>query len=473
MAIAKYFIPVIFLFISIFGYVGGDCNTIRFCVYVLLIYNILSALSDIRANFLFLAFQVTFFTFLLGSDFASLFAQSSELKVNVLDQFNNDTKCHVYFVLYLSLICFFAGYNGNNSNDNFRNYCLSFDINTQYISALRRYSKKFMYVCYVFAVAVELEKLLFVQTVSYVDYYLTYSSHLPIIVVKLGTFYETFFMIYLATLPRYKECKVPILLYAIVSCMTLGYGQRNGVMLSLLFIAFYAMFREKLQCYHEYEEWFSRKRMLAMFASIPFLIVFLYAFNYLRNDLTVDTYKSGFDTMLAFFSQQGGSVQIIGLEKNFSDLHYFPNSHLYSFGSIVDLYQNNFIFKQLGLAPGWEPKSYELAVNGYNFGETMTYLYRPDLYYAGFGLGSCYLAEMFHDFGFIGVIVINLLYGYILKRISSFDIKNVWYLFVFLIILTNILYAPRAGALSFVNAFFSVSITGLAFIMHLLVKNKK
>lgn len=464
-------IPIILYVIAIVLYFIMDIDIMRLFVYVVMIINVVPKIRNVKRNFLFLSFHFTFFLFLLGSDFASFFSVDKELKINVLDQFSEQTRFHVYFLLALSLISVEMGYNFKQLSKNTGITCDFSKIRTPYVYRIQNISKKMMYLFSLFAIATEMEKCIFVQTIGYVDYYLTYNSHMPMVIVKLGTFYTTSFFIYLATLPSKKHAKKSLLLFLFIGILSLGYGQRNGAMLSIIIVLFYLNFREIIS--NGTERWISKRLKYVIVCSFPVLILFLYAFNSIRNDMVATTYTNTIDNFLAFFSQQGGSVQIIGMQKDFANANLIPEAKYYSFGTLIDFFQQNAFAKLLGTSPSYEPKSYELAMYGHHFGETMTYLYRPDLYASGFGLGSCYIAEIFNDFGFWGVISLNFLYGLIFKISNYIKITSIWKIFALLVVVKYIIYAPRSGAMDFLTSFFTFSVTGFAFLLHLYAKIKE
>lgn len=461
---------LILYLIAILLYLTKDTEIIRFFVYAVMIINTTPKFKDIKKNFLFLGFHFTFFLFLLGSDFASFLAVDKELKINILNQFSEQTRLHIYFLLALSIISIAFGYSLKKPSTKGL-ICDFGKMNTQYAYNIQKISRKLMYLFSVFTILIELEKCIFVQTIGYVDYYLTYNSHMPLIVIKLGTFYTTCFFIYLATLPSKKEAKKPLALFVFIGVLSLGYGQRNGAMLSIILVLFYLCFRESIS--QGNEQWISKRLKYIIICSLPAVVLFLYAFNSIRNNLDATTYSHPFDNFLAFFSQQGGSVQLIGMQKDFADAGLIPKRKYYSFGTLIDFFQQNVISKSLGVSPSYGAKSYELAMYGHHFGETMTYLYRPDLYAAGFGLGSCYIAEIFNDFGYIGVIALNILYGLVFRYSNQVRITNIWKIFALLVVTRFIIYAPRSGAMDFFTNFFTLSTTGLALIIHFYAKIKK
>ena len=204
--------------------------------------------------------------------------------------------------------------------------------------------------------------------------------------------------------------------------------------------------------------WINKKRIVITCLAIPFVLFSLYTYGSTRVNVAAEKHTNLRDNALAFFHQQGGSVRLIGYEKDFSDQNMFPQDVApYTFGYLIDLFQQNIIFKKLGIYPSYKPLSEELAMKGHNFSQTITFLHNPYYYSIGLGLGSCYIAEVHHDFGLPGVFLINFLYGMIIALFYRYALKNVWGLFAGFVIITSILYAPRAAALIFLNSLLSPS----------------
>lgn len=461
--------------IFIYCYSSGDVVATEYCTFGMLFFNIFFALQDIKRRFIFFAFQVTFLVFLLGQNFASLLATSDGVFLkSVEEEFSVRTQLYIYLALFLSLLGVFFGYAMNEQRkSNLKKMCV--DVSSIYIIKLRSYSKRFMYFFSVFAIAVIVEKAIFVQTVGYVDYYTTFHSFLPNFFYRFEALYEASLFLFLATFPRWEECRIALLIYFLIGCVSLGFGQRNGFVLNMLFLGIYFSIRHLYKVYGNSEVWINKKRMILVAVSIPFLLLFLYSFGSTRFENKAEDYGNPIDNTLAFFAQQGGSVRLIGYEKDFTDRGMFPSDvPPYTFGYLIDLYQQNALFKALGVYPSYKPQSAELAMKGHSFGNTITYLYDHIYYFAGFGLGSCYIAEVHHDFGLIGVFLISFLYGFIFSLVYKYATKNVWALFICFMTIMSILYAPRSAAIFFVNQLLAPSfIVFIAVVVLMMRKYQK
>ena len=118
-----------------------------------------------------------------------------------------------------------------------------------------------------------------------------------------------------------------------------------------------------------------------------------------------------------------------------------------------------------------------MALYGNNLGASISYIVLGSRYLNGHGLGTQYIAELFVDFGIIGIIIFNLFIGYILTRLTYIN-YNSCYKFAFLLsALSGILYIPRNFATTWiVNTFFSIQNWIIVIIVYMItnkiVKNK-
>lgn len=428
-----------------------NVSMIKFATFLLWANNVIFALKNTKKHIAFLLFNITFFTFLLGKPFAAIFATAPTLKEDLISDFALSTQLHIYTCLLISLVTLLWSY-----------YCFYPKTNTirstiyknePLIVVYRKFTSKLSYFFFVFALLVNIEKIIFVFSVGYIEYYTEYHTHLPIIIHKLANFYNLCFYFYLVTMPTKKEARIPIILYLLLGLSSLGYGQRNGLMLNMIMMVLYFFIREKLQIYGSNEHWITKKLKVYTYITIPFLLIFLMAFNDIRNNQEFSSAGTLWNNFLAFFHQQGISVSLIGYEKELHNL--FPQEFPYSLGYFVDRFTNIGFIQRLGIFPSYAPKSEELALYGHNFGETITYLQNPAQYFAGGGLGSCYIAEIYHDFGYLGVIGINVLYTFIFAKFDSLVGRNIWMTFCILVIIDRIFYSPRADALGCFTEFLS------------------
>ena len=85
-----------------------------------------------------------------------------------------------------------------------------------------------------------------------------------------------------------------------------------------------------------------------------------------------------------------------------------------------------------------------------------------NVYFRGGGLGSCYIAEAYKDFGYIGIIFFSILIGMLLFKFSNSNSQNVYLLCFMFIMQSNLLLAPRDAVFGFIcNTF---TITNLLYI---------
>ena len=474
MKILNLSILAIITFLTILFYDSNNVVGMEMCTLGMLLFNIIYSIQNIKKRFIFLAFQITFLSFLLGDNLAVLLEVGEGVFTKVIEEeFNTETQLYIYLLLFISLFGVFIGYS-LNERKKISESSAKIEIDSEYITQLRKYSKRFMYFFSIFALSLTIEKAIFVQATGYVEYYTTYTSVLPPFFHRFEALYETSLYLFLATFPRWKECRIPLLLYFLIGLFSLGYGQRNGFVLNTLFLCIYFSIRHLYKVYGDSEVWVNKKRILSLFIAAPFLVFFLYSYGSTRVDSEAKNYNNPINNTLAFFAQQGGSVRIIGYEKDFSDKGIFPKDvPPYTFGYIIDLYQQNALFKALNIYPTYKAQTVDLAMKGHNFGNTITYLYDSRYYFAGMGLGSCYIAEVHHDFGIIGVFIINLIYGLLFSLLYRYALNNTWYLFLCFLTIMNILYAPRSGALLFINNLLAPTFLIFILIIYLLTEKYK
>lgn len=452
---------IILLYFCI-SYASNNIQLLAYAVYFALLFNMAYAVLQFKKRFVFLCFNLTFFTFLVSQMMLSDLKLSSSFEQIFTSNFSDEIKMHIFSCLFLSLISVFWGYH-YCENKQHRKHYQTYNFTGNKILKLREISKKFMYFFLIFAFIENLEKAFHVQQAGYESYYTDFHSQLPFFVFRLAHFYELCVFLFLATLPPKKEVIKPLVIFFAIGCMSMGYGQRNGFVLNALFVAIYFVFRDFKKFYGAKDVWITRKLKYFVILGVPFLLIFLVVFGAARVNEKVDANLGVMDLILGFFYTQGTSYRIIGYDIEFAN--QFPSSFPYSLGYFVDLYQQNYFFKLLGVYPTYESHTMEAALYGHNYGDVITYLFNSTAYLNGAGLGSCYIAEIYHDFRFFGVIVLNMLYGVIMASLNRYALKSVWTLFLFFCVILNVLYAPRAAALTFLSEIVTISFILFFFVM--------
>lgn len=433
---------------------------INFCsdifVFVVAIIMCVSSIAfnirDINGKAVYIAFFSLIFLFLLSRDFISLILYG-ELALPFSQETNKRVLlCVLFSMFFLTL----GSYCSENYKVRFgKRYTISLDhsydnsYHSDLINEKRKIvSKTIMYISFMASFAVVVEQVMYVSALSYYDLYLTYSSKLPGIVVKFGDMYSIAFFAFLACLPTKKECKLPIALYALLGFISLGTGQRNQMIIHLIVIIIYLLYRQFLS--NGTEIWLPRKYMIAIVLCIPFIISFLYFWgNYRIGNSTQEVKYS--EILVNFLNGQGKSIDIIGYAMTYN----MPSGKLYSFGDIIDFFINSYFSKFVLGVKTYKQYTPEYALNMHSFGQYITYVVAPTKYLAGGGIGSSYIAEAYVDFGYWGIGVWSFVYGIILTQFSKIN-KHSWIKMSFLLFaISKILMAPRTSASGFIAATFN------------------
>lgn len=89
---------------------------------------------------------------------------------------------------------------------------------------------------------------------------------------------------------------------------------------------------------------------------------------------------------------------------------------------------------------------------GGSFTHTLGYTVMNSAYLAGRGTGSSYIAELYQDFGYTGIILGNILYSFLLARITkNEDNDSLLKKSIKFMIITQLLWAPRGSFTYFIS----------------------
>lgn len=362
-------------------------------------------------NVFFICFLASFFVFLISGDLAEeLFDKHYWL------QFGADATIHAHVCILISLIFLTIGYFLTKSP--IENPYNSDNQDTKIIS-LRRTSLYIYYATFGILLFDTINKAFFVAANGYISYYTSYSSILPNVIVQLGDFAPIALCSFLATLPSKKECKLPLIMYAIYAICGLLMGQRGALVYNMLFIIAYMFYRNKIE--NNNEVWISKRAIRIMILSLPVLIVFLYIYGFTRSGLDYSFDSIG-DTIVSFFVNIGASSKVI--KAGYVYQNEIPRFRLYSLGDTLNYFKYSKIFTVFTgvVYPGVHTADY--ALNSYSFDAFISYKYMTSNFLNGGGAGSSFIACLFADFGYFGVAIGSFLYGFVFKKISSINPSN-------------------------------------------------
>lgn len=413
-------------------------------------HNIVFALEDFYEKIIFFCFNVTFFIFLVSRMVVTGIFGYKETVSGLLGLNFNDPLIvnYVIICLYLSLIAIFIGYKIiNKVNLDFLNKIAS--PSNSFINSLRISSLIYFYFCLIvrFIYAFQLRQVVMIG--GYYETFLSYNSSLPRFLVKASETYEVAFFVYIATMPSKRKSLLPVFLFLLEGYLFALTGRRSDFVLNILIILIYFCIRslpketEKLKVKSEIEvKWLGKFEWCLGLISIPLLIVFM---------TVVGNWRAGInesldfiDSILEFFYSQGVSANVIGYTIKYEDK--IPDK-IYTFGPFLEFIHNKIIRPLRGM-PQLVGQTPDRALNGFLFSHAISFLIMPNLYLAGRGYGSSFVAELFHDFSYIGVFIGSIVYGAIIYIFHYIICNSNYIIIIFTMLMTkSILFAPRAGFL--------------------------
>lgn len=392
--------------------------------------------ENIKKRSMLVAFLISFFVFLLGRDISQQYFDYQR------EFFDVDTQFHAFLSYVLSLLTIGICYPVFEKKETNKQVLLE---NLQQDDLIKKLSLRLYIVSWLFAVASKVMVGLFVAERGFTDYYTDYSvylsGNLPLYIMsKIELMMPASWAIYLATLPTKAEMKKPLYMYLFYMLVSLGTGQRSVAILGGLFLFIYFMFRDGIQ---SPDRWINKRMIGGGLLSLPFVAFFVSFYNIWREKGNLEelSFTQG---IVEFFYNQGVTTNVV--KRAFMNADFIPpqiytleflHSGIFAFILDIHVYHGNTI---------------DHALYGGSFTHALGYVVMGAAYLAGRGTGSSYIAELFYDFDYIGVILGNVLYAYFLARMISFSTKDtVFYRSIRFMIITELLWAPRGSFTGFIS----------------------
>lgn len=437
---AKYIIiSIITLLIFFIISVISETNTLFFLVMFLFVMLMVFSLKNYKKNIVLIMFLICYFMFLLGSYFMYEFFGYSKGVV----LFDRITLNHIYLSLLISLIGISVGY--YTSSVNIKGIRIKSKINNDEL--FRKASLILYYTSYIPYIIIEILRVIKVREIGYTELYMDEAVRIPYLIALFAYGCRIYFFVYLSTLPDKKEAKIPILLFLIYSCITLMTGNRSVFVVNISLIFIYFLFRSPDNYFKN--KWINKRKIMAIIIMIPLFIIGLDIIGNIRfNNTIFETDKSS--SFIDIFVKQGVSSSVIGYGKLYE--HRIPRK-IYSFGSTIEALKYNPISKILFNFKSFNGNSIQKAINGNSFAHIISYLVLPFGYVRGRGLGTCYIAEVYNDFGYFGVLIFSYVYGIVIKKCSSFTSKTILGRSITLMLIGSLLMIPRSNADSIISIF--------------------
>lgn len=442
--VGKLFLYSLFLnmFILLWGIIAGS-NLIFIIAVNLWVDMMLYAYNKVEKRSLLFAFGVSIFVFLMGRECLQQFLHYK------VEKFDAQINMHLYICLILVIASLWISYFIFASKRERKIYAANLDIRNDYARIVLKISKMVFFCTMPFSLVYNLIVATFVSNYGYTSYYTDYSSSLSgntvlYLLSRIELIMPLALAIIMASLPLKKDAKWPIILYFIYLIISLGGGQRSTFVLGILLIFVFLVYMQGL---FPDENWFKRKYFLYLVACIPILAISGTVINITRFGGTTEGLGL-FESFFDFFYDQGVTGNIIKRAYQYSD--NIPDDCIY----IFEFLHSGVLARLLGI-PVYNGNSVEHALNGNSFTHALGYTIMGNTYLMGRGTGSSYVAELYFDFGYIGIIIGTILYSWIFNKMTINGKNNVFIRALVFAIITQLLWAPRAsytGFLSFLDA---------------------
>ena len=178
--------------------------------------------------------------------------------------------------------------------------------------------------------------------------------------------------------------------------------------------------------------------------SLPLLAVFGSFYSIWREggDLATMNMAKGF---IEFFYDQGVTSNVMKRAYIYKD--QIPSNQIY----VLEFLHSGILARLLGI-PVYHGNNIEHAMYGGSFTHTLGYVVMGNAYLAGRGTGTCYISELYQDMGYVGILLGNIIYAYLIAKIANKqDDKTLFLSSVRFMIITQLLWAPRGSFTGFIT----------------------
>ncbi|MCR0206927.1 O-antigen polysaccharide polymerase Wzy family protein [[Clostridium] innocuum] len=448
----KYLIHIFWIISSLFLVYGDkfeNFNVALIGVIIAFIINCLYSIKNLNKSYFFFMLNLSIFLFVLSRPFISM------LRGDEWWYFSKNTVANSLNILYFSFLSLFIG---SILYSKIRKNKLTINEKEKIYNTgnLNIVTKKITFLICIICIAcdifVEIEKIIVLGGHDYASMYLGYQSQLPYFIIFLSQCLTYSICLFLATLPNKRMSIIILLIYVCLSIPVFIIGSRNSLIIRGVFIITYFVIRQFLS--KNEQLWITRKTRITVIILIPIIIVTMGAYNYIREDSKA---SSSSITYLAvdFLYKQGTTYDTLCQSIEYKDK--LPKHESYTFGSVIDQLKHGkltrLFFNTKDLGTG---NNILLAKEGNSLAHHISYIVLGNAYLEGHGRGSSYLAEVFLDFGYLGVIVFNFCLGALTIAILDFLKKGFLARFFCLISSTSFIALPRDTSLCFINYIFSI-----------------
>lgn len=454
----RYSLLVISAAVAVIGGVRGIFNITLIGVLLLFLHNVLFSFERIRRRIIFLFFNGTSFVFLICRPVIDMFRGDIWWR-----NFSSESVWFALTALYLTLLFLFAGAllaeryvrRSDEKKGRLRKERplpglsrLQRDARReQFLYCLRIVSLVMFYLSMVCFMMVEMEKLVFMSGREYVEYYTSFQTQMPAVIRAFDTMMKYFLCIFLATMPSKSMTFIPLCLYFLSAVPSLLIGIRNPIVLNAIFIFLYYFLRDVRE---NSKKWLGYGEKVFIILMAPAAILFLGAYNYIREGSAVAV-EGVIGLVLDFLRKQGVSFNVLCIAYDSMPKVRSFGAGNYTFGDFTDYFlHNDLVEGLLGLPSLGTGNNVVSATQGHSFSHAMSYAALGDSYLEGHGYGSSFILELFYDYGWLGVVLGALIFGFVTILLVRLFQKGWVSGTIALATMTSLFFVPRASAASWI-----------------------
>ena len=278
------------------------------------------------------------------------------------------------------------------------------------------------------------EKLEFRQLNSYTALYASFQSALPFVVKGFAAICVTMVILILLSTKRTVRVYGTLLIYLGLNAYLMLTGVRADFTKTLLFALFVFLQRDLLVRAR-------KKHLIGILGSAIILGGILGTVFYsVEKQRSQEPEKIGYAMPVQLIYDQSISYMTVNRGQELKSLPLFKSKH-YTFGPFLDTFGKN---KDL------RPYTKEFVEQADSMAGDIAYVLYGEKAFAGYGLGSSYLMEVYSDFNYPGIVIYSLLLGILLGSLAQISWTNLVVDAIKLRILLEIFYIPRAPATQFI-----------------------
>lgn len=395
------------------------------------------SLLDYANRIFLIMFLISFFNFLIGRSLLISIGLYNEYYY--FTEYSNvqGQKIVLFSFIIFSISYYFMDkyFKRNNGST------LEKDYETDRYKKIKKISKVLYYILYVFLIYTVISKIIYVFQHGYPALYLNKTANVNVIIRKSGSLAPYFYFFFLSTMPSKQEVKKPMILWFAYLFSTLLIGARFSFVIGIITMFTYIVMRNFIG--NNKEKWITKKHVIILIILGLLFLAFFSIYKDIRFENEIKS-KDLSRLITDFFYEQG--VNINNNKRIFQFKDSIPKDKIYSFNSLISFWDRNIGSRLMG-AEVTSGNSLSRAYTENSLGDMLAVLVLgEEKYLSGFGVGSSYIAEVFHDFSWIGLIIINILFSFIMNMMQDAIHRGPVVFVITMNVFMALLKVPRANA---------------------------